>query len=344
MSRYWTKFLSFLNRAAGKARIPPSPEGRAGKGQVLFLLGGMAGRVQWKELVLAFAMAVTLWFGISGTENVESQVDVRLEYKGIPKDLLIRGPALINRVSVRVSGPTGQVRAMSGRDYVFTMDLSSLEPGDNALPIAIGRTGLFGGLKVIEVIPPEIRLRADVALSKEVPLRPDIRGTLPEGLEAEALLIPEKVVLRGPPQEVEKTQEIVVPLALGRVTEPGARDLHAPLPLPAGMETEPASVDAVVRVDWKRREVLVSRAVQAQPPVSSAFSLRPAKVRIRAALPEALASAAADNEEIRAVVLLSQFIPGDYILPVQVSLPAGGLLLQVEPAEISVVVKRTEGE
>jgi YbbR domain-containing protein len=300
--------------------------------------------VQWKALLLAFAMAATLWFGISGTENVESQVDVRLEYRGIPRDLLIRGPDLINRVSVRISGPSGQVRAMSARDYVFTMDLSSLEPGENSLPIPIDRTGLFGGLKVIEVTPPEIRLKAEPVQTREIPLRADIRAVLPPGLTAEALLIPEKVILRGPPQKVKMMEEIVVPLALGRVAEPGSRDLRAPLPVPAGMEAEPASVDAVVSVDWKRREVQVSRALEAQPPVSFPLSFRPAEVRIRAALPEALAAGAADNREIRASVLLPTFASGVYTVPVQISLPPGGLLLQVEPEEISVLVGRTKEE
>jgi hypothetical protein len=336
------RFLALLGAAS--VREKGLSAGKTGGLKPFSLLGGMAGRVQWKELFLALAMAATLWFGISGTENVESQVDVRLEYKGIPKNLLIRGPGLINRVSVRVSGPSGQVRAMIGRDYVFTMDLSSLEPGENSLPIAIARTGLFGGLKVIEVIPPEISLLAEVAQSREIPLRPDIRGVLPKDLKAEALLIPEKVSLRGPPQEVAKMQDIVVPLALGRVTEPGTRDLRAPLPLPAGMEAEPASVDAVVSVDWKRKEVTLGRDVQVQPSVSFAYSLRPARVRIRAALPEGLVPAAEGNREIRAVVLLPKFVPGTYSLPVQVSLPAGALLLSVEPADISVVLGRTDGE
>ncbi|MDR2076127.1 MAG: hypothetical protein LBP61_04240 [Desulfovibrio sp.] len=338
MSRYWTKLLSLLRGAAGKETALSSFAGKDGKAGIRALFG----RVRWKEFFLAFAMAATLWFAISGTENVESLVDVRLEYKGIPKDLLIRGPSLINRVSVRISGPAGQVRAMSGRDYVFTMDLSSLEPGENSLPIAIARTGLFGGLKVIEVTPPEIILRAEIVQTREIPLKPDIRGVLPKGLEAEALLIPEKVILRGPPREMEKIEEIVVPLPLGSVTEPGARDLRAPLPLPAGMEAEPASVDAVVSVDWKRKEVRLSRPVQVQPPVSFAFSLRPATVRIQTAIPEGLAAAAADSKEIRAFVLLPKFVPGAYVLPVEVSLPPGALLLSVEPAEVSVVLGREE--
>ncbi|MDR1360599.1 MAG: hypothetical protein LBJ82_06440 [Deltaproteobacteria bacterium] len=339
MTGFWRRFLDL----AGAALKKSGKSGPKAEKPRLFR-SGMSGRVQWKELLLAFAMAATLWFGISGTENVESQVEVRLEYKGIPKNLLIRGPGLINRVSARVSGPSGQVRAMIGRDYVFTVDLSSLAPGENSLPLAIARTGLFGGLKVIEIIPPEISLLAEVALSKEIPLRPDIRGSLPKSLKAEALLIPETTVLRGPPQEVEKMREIVVPLALGRVTEPGTRDLRAPLPLPAGLEADPASVDAVVSVDWKRKEVALSRAVLAQPSVSSALSVRPARVRIRAALPEGLAEAAEDNTQIRAIVLLPKFVPGAYVLPVQVSLPTGALLLSVEPAEVSVVLGRLDAE
>jgi hypothetical protein len=331
MKRRWRNFFS-----------APGIRDKAEQGKkfLLPLLAAWARNVQGKELLLAFAMALTLWFGISGMENVESQVDVRLEYKGIPKDLVIRGPDLVNKVAVRVSGPAGQVRAMIGRDYVFTMDLSSLHPGENALPIAVARSGLFRGLKVIEVTPPEIRLTAETVLTREVPLKADIRGDLPNGLQAEALLIPEKVLLQGIPKEVNAVQEIVVPLALGRVSEPGSRDLRAPLALPAGMEARPASVDAVVRVDWKRQEARLSRTVHVQAPGQIPFSSRPSKVQIRLALPDALIPSAADNKDIRATVTLAKAVPGVHTLPVRIALPTGALLLEVTPEEVSVTVER----
>ena len=298
-------------------------------------------KLRWKEFILALAMAVTLWYGMSGTEIVESQIDVRVDYKGVPQDLIIRGNGMVNKVSVRVRGPGGQVRVMSTRDYVFAMDLSTLKKGQNTLPIPASQLGLFGGLQVIDVTPPSIQLDVDTLEVKEVHLKADIQGTLPGGYAAEATFTPAMVSVRGPSMELDDLKEILISLQLGEITGPDTRELQAPvLPLPPGVEATPPQALAHVRVDVKRKTVNVTRTVQAEAPAAVGVYVRPARVKISVAMPETIVTGAGDNKEIRAFVTLPERQLGTYILPVRVSLPEGAQIVDIEPSEVSVTLEQ----
>ena len=68
--------------------------------------------IRWKDLGVAFVLAVILWYGVSGSEKLETQVDVRLEYKGAPQGLVIR-EGLINKVEVRVRASASEIASPS---------------------------------------------------------------------------------------------------------------------------------------------------------------------------------------------------------------------------------------
>ena len=297
-------------------------------------------KLRWKEFVLALVMAVTLWYGMSGTEIVESQLDVRVDYKGIPKGLTIRGDGLVNKISVRLRGPVGQIRAMSTRDYVFSVDLSSLEKGQNSLPVQVAQSGLFGSLQIIDVTPANIQLDVDTLESKELPLKASLQGGLPEGYKAETEFSPEKVTVSGPSQELGELKEIIVPLHMESVTEAGVREFRVPLSLPTGVEASPSQIVAHVHVDLKRKAVNVTRAVQVDAPAGVGVFLRPARVKISAELPEAAVSGAGDSKEIRAFVSLPEHRLGTYTLPVRVSLPEGARLISIAPEEVEVTLEQ----
>ena len=55
-------------------------------------------------LLVAFLVALGLWYTLNAREEIERVVDVRIDYKGLPPGLIVTG-GQINKVSVRFRGP-----------------------------------------------------------------------------------------------------------------------------------------------------------------------------------------------------------------------------------------------
>ena len=57
----------------------------------------------WRYLLVAFLLALGLWYTLNAREQIERVVEVRLDYKGLPTGLIVTGGQL-NKVSVRLRG------------------------------------------------------------------------------------------------------------------------------------------------------------------------------------------------------------------------------------------------
>ena len=59
------------------------------------------------SLMLSLVFAVGLWYVVTGSAQVEADVAVRVEYRGLPSGLMVE-EGMINRVNVRLRGPAAQ--------------------------------------------------------------------------------------------------------------------------------------------------------------------------------------------------------------------------------------------
>ena len=75
----------------------------------------------WRYLLVAFLLALGLWYTLNAREQIERVVEVRLDYKGLPPGLIVTGGQL-NKVSVRLRGPQELLRSMTNREISYTMD------------------------------------------------------------------------------------------------------------------------------------------------------------------------------------------------------------------------------
>ena len=298
-------------------------------------------KLRWRELLIAFLMAVGIWYIVTGSEKVESQVEVRADYRGLPQGLIVRS-GTVNRVSVRVRASVGMIHSLSGRDFACFVDLSSVKKGENTLPIAINQITLPGGVEVIDVTPSRIYLDVDTVESKVVPLRVEIQGDLPGDYAVEANASPAEVKISGASSQVEGVKRLILPLTVEKPLVPGTTESRRLVPLPEGVDSSPAEVKVTLHVGIKRKLVEVTRPVAVHVPEQLGLYLRPDKVRISLAVPDSLVNRAASNEGIKAYAQLERYELGSYSLPVQVLLPEGVELVKVEPAHVSVTVEQKQ--
>lgn len=87
----------------------------------------------WRYFLVAFLLALGLWYTLNAREQIERVVEVRLDYKGLPTGLIVTGGQL-NKVSVRLRGPQELLRSMTNREISYTMDLSGRDAGQERDP------------------------------------------------------------------------------------------------------------------------------------------------------------------------------------------------------------------
>ena len=126
----------------------------------------------WRYLLVAFLLALGLWYTLNAREQIERVVEVRLDYKGLPTGLIVTGGQL-NKVSVRLRGPQELLRSMTNREISYTMDLSGVTPGKNVIPLTTGenKPPELRAYEVLEVTPSRMILEVDKIMETNLPVK-----------------------------------------------------------------------------------------------------------------------------------------------------------------------------
>jgi YbbR domain-containing protein len=296
---------------------------------------------RWREFLIAFLMAIVLWYSVSGSEKVESQADVRVDYRGLPQGFVVRG-GQVPRVTVRLRASAGMLRTLSGRDFAFYMDISDVKKGENLLAINPASLPFGSGVEVIEIMPSRIVLDVDTLDSKNVPLAADITGDLPPDYIAQVSFTPPEVALSGPSTLLAGIEKILVPVQVSDQITVGVSESKRLLPLPNGVDSTPAEIKIVQHIGIKRKLVTVTRTVQVDAPASFGKFIRPDRVTITLAVPDSQAAKVGSNNAIQAFAVLRRAELGSHTLPVQTKVPENSELVSVEPPQVTVTLEQKQ--
>lgn len=296
-------------------------------------------KLRWREFIVAFLMAIALWYGVSGSEKLESRLEVRVDYRGLPQGLVVTS-GQVSKVDVRVRASMGMLRSLGGKDYAFFVDLSGVHKGENMLAVNPDYLPFRNGVEVVDVIPPRITLQVDTLETKNLPLVAEVNGAMPPDFVAEVSFVPAAVTLSGPSSLLEGMDSLTVPVVIAGPVTPGVTESKRLVPLPDGVDVSPTDVGQSIRVEIRRKVVTLTRAVQVDTPASFGKFVRPDKVSLTIAMPQSMAAKAALNTEIGASAVLDEPVLGSHTLPVRVSLPQGAELVEIEPPRVTVTLEQ----
>lgn len=198
--------------------------------------------------IVSMVIAVTLFVIVRSERDAATGVTVKVVYT-LPSDrVLVSDPASEVRVAVRGSWTR-----------LSRLDDRALEPirvdlqrrGDGVFQFEDGMVKLPPGLRVVSITPPEVTLRFEPRISREVPIEPVLGGQPADGFRVGKLRVePERVRVDGARSTVEALTRVrtrPIPIA-------GAR---APVETQVPLENEPAHAHFVdvekvtVKVDVK---------------------------------------------------------------------------------------------
>lgn len=220
----------------------------------------------WVMKLVALAITLALWLGVTGlsTPTTQRLTSVSLTLRFSNNIEVTNSP--IQEVDLVVTGDKRKLAQIKKEDLVVSMDISDVLPGDrviNLTPETVA-VSLPTGVKLDEIQPSRIAVRIESVEEKEIAVKAETMGELPEGYEVYSETIaPPKIRVRGPANFIRSlsfvsTERIDM---TNRVEDFTAKQIPVSVANPKATVVETV-VDVAFRIGEKRVERVYSVPVE----------------------------------------------------------------------------------
>ena len=295
------------------------------------------------SLLVAVLAAVAMWYVVSVRDRLEAQVEVNIDYYGIPPNLVVTD-GLISKITVRLRGPETLLRSITQQRLTQAVDLSDIKKGVTNVPLGGDNLGPnFRAFELVDIQPPRIVVRADTLLERSVPLRAIVDSPLRGGaLTVENVSVsPATVVLRGPEDVLSDITS--VPLTIMLDPKAAGATVHQTITLdtPSLVTANPSSVRVQYTITSGRTVVSQRCRVELAGENRRQYTVEPEEVTVLVEVPEALATSARYLGQLEVSVTPPSLEPGQSKqTELRFRLPEGMTLLNPAIEEVTVFRKK----
>lgn len=303
--------------------------------------------IRWQTMLVAFLLAVSTWYLVTGREKVETWIPLPVEMTNTPEGLVIQ-KGLVKRIEVRVRGPKGMIGTLDFKKLAYPLDVSGLKVGENLIDLDSDKVPLSRAYEIVEVKPDRLILTVDREALKTVPVVVDWTGAdkLHRDLQlVELKATPAFVELHGPASELKKLEEVRVSMdTVFEEDSPRFWSEDLPALLPESVKAQPGLVRVDLEIGLKTQRIVVKiRSIEAEPPSGRTVSIADNMVALEIEGPVALFRNDKFRSDIAAYPKIDPDIkPGKHELDYWVSLPQGCRLISKTPERLSAVVRGTK--
>ena len=298
----------------------------------------------WPSALLAFLMAMIIWYTVTGRERVETWVGVRLEVKGVPDGyIMLDGNNLPGKLEVRLRGPSGLIRNLAGQDIPLVLSLSNVDKGRNIIPLTRSDLPISGAFEVMEIRPPSIEVDIDILEKKTVDVVALASATLPPGItKINYTLSPEQITIKGPSNVLKPINKVEALVNLPEKIDTRELKLSSYISLPMGVESTPESIAISATVEGEDKRISLERNVSINAkPDSPNLTLDPPAVNLTLAVPFDWNENNRNLNEVQAFVDLNDYdeIRNGQLLKVKISLPEEVKRIKIAPSRVKAVLQ-----
>jgi YbbR domain-containing protein len=216
----------------------------------------------WLMKLVALAITLALWLGVTGLSTPTTQrltsVPLRLRFSNNIE--VTNSP--IQEVDLVVTGDKRKLAQINKNDLIVSMDISDVTPGDRVISLTPETVGvsLPTGVKLDEIQPSRIAVRIEAVEEKEIAVKAETMGEIPEGYELYSETIaPAKIRVRGPANFIRSLSYVSterIDLS-NRVADFTAKQIPVSVANPKAAVLETV-VDVTFRIGEKRAERIYS--------------------------------------------------------------------------------------
>ena len=302
-----------------------------------------SGKIRALYLLVAFLVALGLWYTLNARDQIERVIDVRLDYRGLPAGLVVTGGQL-NKVSVRLRGPKELLRTISNREVSYTFDLSGLTKGSNVIPLnAANHPPELRAYEILEVVPSRMVIEVDQMVEANLPIKVSLRSSpVSPSLRIKDLSVqPSLVTVRGPAGALAGLKEVTAELPVHLEQEDTVQTEEVPVLAPPAVEVFPQSVKVQWKLDVKRRSMNLQPEVLVEGEIPN-LAIQPSRASLVVSVPQVLAKDSGYLAQFQVSLPPDMTLPAageELTVPLQVATPQGGRVVKLTPPSVTISVR-----
>lgn len=183
--------------------------------------GGRARREMMSQMIASVALAIAFWITlfISQGEQLEKMVTVPVEFTATPSDLLLVGDK-DKEVRLHIAGSRSDLNALDPTLIRAKIDLTKAVAGKQTFVITSQNIRLPRGVELLDIVPPSIDLSLAALAEKDIPIKPQLVGKLPNGLKLQSVVVsPSTVKVLSPLDQNKPDNVMTTPIYLENLKE-----------------------------------------------------------------------------------------------------------------------------
>jgi uncharacterized protein (TIGR00159 family) len=171
----------------------------------------LRGERKWGLLsgvALSLFVAFIFWSTviISQGELIERVFSVPIEYTATPENIALVGDKP-TEIKLHLAGPKSELDGTKVGQLTAKIDLSHAKAGKQAFAVTEENVRLPRGVKLLDAVPSNLALSLKEVLEREVNVKPQLVGNLPEGFQIASVLVkPHKVRVFSPADQGEDVE------------------------------------------------------------------------------------------------------------------------------------------
>lgn len=296
------------------------------------------------SIILSVVIATVLWYMVSIRDRIEMQIDVSIDYIGIPKNLIVTD-GLIRTITVRLRGPEALLRGTASQHLRQQIDLSHIKKGVTAVPLTAEKlSGYYRAFDVLDVKPPRIVVRADHVLERTMPVQPELISNLRKGVVTvtNIKIVPSSVTVRGPESIVGELSNIRLPLEIDTRETGTITQQSLSLDAPGLVTVTPSNVQASYTITSRRVVIEQKYKIRIASETPENYKITPEEAVLKLEVPENLAKSRSYLNLLKLTVIPPADLDENEIqeLPLHLRIPDGMIVMQPHLEQVSITTNK----
>jgi YbbR domain-containing protein len=244
-------------------------------------------------------------------------------------------------IVIHVKGPASLIETLPSLKLTYDLKLGSMDIGYHVIPVSEDCVKLPEGISIVAMDPPQIHIRLDEEIEKELPLKIVCKGDPAPGYTiAGTLTTPDRVLLKGPKQLINDIQYIsTFPIDVTGVSESFKKEV--PLVLLENVQIMALSSPIMAQIDIE--EQIITKTLKGIPvqgrQTSHEFQISPTHITLQLKGPVNALSELSSKDDFKVYIDLAGLQPGVFVRRATIELPVEITLVNVEPKIFTVTIK-----